>query len=490
MNYFMGIDIGSQSSKGVIVDENSNVVAKHSISHIMENLKPGFFEQDAEKIWWNEFCSISKNLIEKSRLDKEDIKAIGHSATSPCLTFLDKDNNLLRNAILYGIDTRAHKEIAYLNESIGEEALINTGGCILSSQSVIPKVLWVKNNEPDVFNNTRKILSAMGYITYKLTGKYTQNSYDAVGYTGAFDIFRKVWIDTYIKNIVPTEYFGELVSPSKFVGSLTKEAALQTGLSEDTLVLPGIADAAAESLSCGVFNKGEMMLMLGTSSFFILLTDKLHKTNKFWPSNFLFEDEYVLTGGASNCGSAIIWFLNTFMDSNTNEDVYTKLLEEANQNNISDRSPLCIPYFAGERTPIHDPNAKAIFFGLDFMHSRATLYKSLLEGIAYSIKNNIEEIKKLTNINKIHIIGGGIKNPLFIKLIVDICQVSVSIPSIDIGACFGDAILAIKAYNPKVSMKDFVSIEEEISFSADNVELYQNRYNKFQELYKITRGLL
>ena len=490
MNYFIGIDIGSQSSKGVLVDEYGQVISKHSISHTMDSPKLGHFEQDADKTWWQEFCDICKVLIKESKVDKNDIKVVSHSATSPCVVFLDAHNKVLRKAILYGIDTRASKEIQYLTDTIGLDNLINTGGCPLSSQSVAPKILWVKNNEPEVFNNTRKILSSNGYITYKLTGLYTLNNYDAVGYTGLFDIFKKEWIDAYSEHIIPLQYLPNLVSPSSFVGGVNKAGAIDTGLSEGTLVMPGIADAAADSLSAGSLEKGDMMLMLGTSSFFIVLTDKLYKTNKFWPSNFLFDNQYVVTGGTSNCGSAIVWFMNTFMNGCLEESVYDTLLNEARANNLSTSSPICVPYFAGERTPIHDTGAKAMFFGLALGHSRGQLYNALLEGIAYSIKYNIDEIKKITSINNIYAIGGGVKNPLLMGLLSDICQTSIYISDMDASSAFGDALFAIKCYNPNVSIKDFIKTKKQIYPKSDNKKLVEKRYDTFQKLYISTRDLL
>lgn len=490
MNYFIGIDIGSQSSKGVIINEIGEIICDHFIAHTVDSPKPGYFEQDADGIWYDEFCNICKTLILKSKVDKNYIKAVGHSATSPCLIFLDKNNKPLRKGILYGIDTRASKEIEELTDIIGFDNIINTGGCILSSQSVAPKILWVKKNEPDIYKKTRKILSASGYITYKLTDLYTLNTYDAVGYTGLFDIFKKDWIDEYFQYIAPFEYFPHLVSPSSFVGSINKEASLATGLNRGTPVLAGIADAAAESVGCGVSDIGEMMLMLGTSSFFILLTKKLYKTSKFWPSNFLFENEYVLTGGTSNCGSSIIWFIDTFCKGSSFSNIYDILLNEARENEISEYSPIIVPYFAGERTPIHDYKAKAIFFGLSFNHTRGDLYKSLLEGISYSIKYNIDELRKLASIDRIYAIGGGIKNSLLLRLISDICQVSICIPSVDIGASFGDALLAMKCYKPNICIRDFIDMKSEIIPSSNNAELFLERYNVFQKLYKDTHALL
>ena len=157
MNYYIGIDIGSQSSKGVIVNDDGTIIAEHVIPHEMDMPYLGHYEQDADNIWWGEFCSLSKALINKSEIDPKDIKVVGHSAISPCLVFLDEKYSPLRPGILYGIDTRASIEQEELTKLLGLENLMNTGGCSLSSQSVAPKILWVKKNEPLIWKKTRKI---------------------------------------------------------------------------------------------------------------------------------------------------------------------------------------------------------------------------------------------------------------------------------------------------------------------------------------------
>lgn len=491
MKYFMGIDIGSQSSKGVIINENGGIETSCSIEHEMYSPKEGYFEQDADEIWWGEFCQVSKKLIDNSGISHNDIKAVGHSATSPCIVFLDKNNNPLRNGILYGIDTRATTEIIELTRIIGEENLMNTGGCLLTSQSVVPKILWVKKNEPEVYKKTKKLLSANGYITYKLTGKYTLNIYDAVGYTGIFDIFKKQYIKNWSNNIINIECLPSLVSPSKFIGQVNEKASLETGLKIGTFVLPGIADAAAESIGCGVQKVGDMMLMLGTSSFFILLTDKLYKTNKFYPTNFLFDNQYVLTGGTSNCGSAIVWFMNNFMNGNKSEEDYKNILDEViNNKEINEASPVIIPYFAGERTPINNSKAKAIFFGLSLSHNRGDIYKSILEAIAYTVKDNMDEIKKLHAVNNIYAIGGVTKNDILLQFISDICNCKIKIPKVYVGAPFGDAILAYKAHDNDINMNNYIKIEREIIPNIKKSNLYNKRYFIFKSLYNDTKYLL
>lgn len=489
MNYFIGVDIGSQSSKGVLVTQEGTVVAQHIIPHKMSMPQQGHFEHDADNIWWKEFCAISKMLIAQSNIDSNDIKAVGHSAILSSVCFLDKQDKPLRPGILYGIDTRAIKEQEELTEIIGEEHILSTGGTSLSSQSVAPKILWVKKHEPQVWQNTRKIVSANSYITYKLTGNFVENTYDAVGHTGLYNIFTKQWIREYIPHVLTYEYLPDLISPTKIAGYIHAEGAHESGLAEGTAVLPGVSDAAAESLAAGVSELHEMMLMLGTSSFFILYTDSLYTSSKFWGTSFLQENEYVLTGGTSNCGSAITWFIEQFCQKE--QDVYTKLISEINNKSITQNSPLIIPYFAGERTPIHDPEAKAIFFQVSLNHTRGDLFLALLEGIAYTIKSNIEALQEFSPIGKIYAIGGVTQNFTLMQLISDICGIDIVIPDGSIGASYGDAYMAARyALDNNISIKDWVPIKHIVKPDYTLKSLYEKRYNIYNSVYSSTRRFI
>ncbi|MFA7671490.1 MAG: FGGY family carbohydrate kinase, partial [Sphaerochaetaceae bacterium] len=250
---FLGIDIGTQSSKGAVVDIDGNVVAQASISHKLESPKPGYFEQDADEVWWYDTVYLSKELLKQL-----DDKSISHSTlqgmcvstTAPCVLPLDKQGRPLRKGIMYGIDTRASKQIEQLENKIGKENIFAMTAQHLSSQSCCPKVLWIKENEKDVWSKTDKIVTSSGYIVYKLTDRMCTDTYNAIGYVPLFNIREKRWDNKWEKEVFSLELLPEILWTTEIVGTVTKQASLESGLPLNLPVLTGTADAAAEAMSC------------------------------------------------------------------------------------------------------------------------------------------------------------------------------------------------------------------------------------------------
>jgi xylulokinase len=190
---FLGIDIGTGSSKGAIVDIEGNVLCQASVPHEMSMPQPGWYEQDAERIWWGDFRALCRKLLDSLPQSKESIKGVAVSTIGPCVLPVDRAGKPLRPGILYGIDTRAEKEIREIEEKFGREVIFDKTGQDLSSQSCCPKIRWIQKNEPQVWEHTSKILTATGYLTYLLTGGYTLDIYSAIGFAPIFDLEKKTW---------------------------------------------------------------------------------------------------------------------------------------------------------------------------------------------------------------------------------------------------------------------------------------------------------
>ena len=196
---YLGIDIGTYETKGVIVDIVGNIIAQSFKKHELIIPQPGWAEHRPIEDWWNDIVFISKDLIKKSKINSKDIKAISISAIGPCMLPVDKDGKPLMNAVLYGVDTRAYKEIDYLNNKIGKEKIINFCGNALTSQSVGPKILWLKNNKPELFKKTYMFLNSTSYINFKLTGNYAIDHFSAANSSPFYDIKNCQWTDELIK---------------------------------------------------------------------------------------------------------------------------------------------------------------------------------------------------------------------------------------------------------------------------------------------------
>ena len=507
MAYVLGIDIGTYESKGVLVDNEGKIIVTKSVPHELEVPRPGWAEHDAENVWWNDFKLLSNSIIKEAKLsysiDPTEIQAVGVSTIAPAVVPIDKKGIPLRKAILYGVDTRADKEIDLLNDEIGEDVIFEKGGQYLSSQSSGPKILWIRRNEPDVYEKTYKFLCGSGYVAYKLTNEFIIDRYTAASYSPLFNIHNLSWDDEIVPKITEADKLPNLAWSHEIIGEVTEEAALETGLMQGTKVIAGTADALSESISVGAIHPGDLMLMYGSSTFFINIADSLQNTRSFWPNIHAVEGLYTITGGTSTAGSLTRWYLDKlmlpFMDQsemkkmNTSE-LYTYITKEAQKSPVGSNGLITLPYFSGERTPIHHANAKGMIFGLTLQHTREDIYRSIIEGIAFSIRHNIDEMKKLnTSIKRAIIVGGGVKSDLWVQSVGDICRIQQNVPKVTIGAAYGNAFLCAMALGWYSELKDvdtWIELDYEVEPKTENYEVLERNYNIYRKLYENNKILM
>jgi len=498
--YLLGVDIGTYSSKGVLVRPDGTLVASHTVPHGMDMPKPGHFEMDADGVWWHDFVVIVRALLEKSGIRPNEILSIGTSAIGSCVLPIDEAGRPLRPGILYGIDTRASKEIAQLEAVLGKDTIYRISGSHLTSQASGPKILWIRNNEPEVYARARWFLTSEAYLVYRLTGVPSIDIYTAAGYAPLFDVRRREWIPEIAAHIVPLERLPRAYWSYEVVGRVTRQAAEETGLAEGTPVVAGTTDAAAEALSAGVADFGDMMLMFGSSIFFIMKTAELMQTEHFWSSNFLEEGAYSFLGGMSTAGSLTTWFRDQFgtweveQEKAGGPDAYAQFAELASHSPAGARGLIALPYFAGERTPLHDPKAVGVLFGLRLEHTKGDIYRALLEGVAYGIRHNLEVMEQeKVRPARILAVGGGTKNRLWMGIVSDACGVQLHIPAQQIGASYGDAFLAgrgIGLFQSLADIRRWVTIREVVQPDTKDRPAYDFHYAVFRELYRATCPLM
>jgi len=484
----MGIDIGTGSSKGVITDIEGRILAQAAIPHGMDMPHPGWYEQDADRIWWGDFVKLCRMLLNDFEMSAEHIKSVGISTIAPCVLPVDKTGTPLRAGIMYGIDTRAGKEITEIEDLIGKKEIFDMTGQDLSSQSCCPKILWLKKNEPEIWAKTDKILTAAGYLVYKLTGRYTLDIYDAIGYAPIFNIRDKCWDPTYREAILDYKLLPELLWSSEEAGTITATAAELTGLAAGTAVITGTADAASEAVGAGVSRTGDMMLMYGSSNFFILRTEQLTPLRSLWASNFIDEGSSVLTGGMSTVGSLFKWFTETFPGRSFEE--WEKLAAEspAGAGGIT-----VLPYFAGERTPLNAPDARGSLFGLTLQSKPGDIWKALQESIGFGIRHNIEVMRaEGIEASRIMAIGGASESMSLLQTISNVTGITQYIPDKNLGACYGDAFLAAVGagyFESSAESDRWVGISGEVKPDRKLSDIYYERYMVFRDLYESTEHL-
>ena len=500
-NYLLGVDIGTYSSKGVLVDaDNGEVLASHMVEHGLSMPKPGWAEHDPQKIWWGEFVEICRRLLADTRIDPQHIKGVGTSGIGSCVLPIDKDGNPLRQGILYGIDTRATKEIEQLEKELGREKIFQLSGSHLSSSNSGPKILWIKNNEPQVFAKTRWFLGSAPYIIYRLTQQATIDVYSACGFAPMLDIEKIRWLEEMGKYVAPVETMPKLIWSTEVAGLVNAEAARITGLAQGTPVIAGTIDAAAEAVSAGLANYGDMMIMFGSSNSFILKTDKLIRTENFWSLNWMEPQTFAVVGGMATVGSLTRWFRDNLAPQELaaqqagGENAYSAMALMLKDSPLGARGLIALPYFEGERTPLYDPDAKGVLFGLTLKHTRADIYRALLESVGFGIRHNVDSmLAEGVAPRRILAVGGGTKNPGWMQMVGDIANIAMVIPEQQIGASYGDAFRAgvgVGLIKNMGEISRWVKNKTEIKPNADNTRKYEPLYKIYRELYEQTKNLM
>lgn len=492
----LGVDIGTYESKGVLTTKEGKVIASMAVGHELSIPKAGYAEHDADAVWWQDFVKICHGLIQQSESNPVDIAGIGISAIAPCVLPLDQYGVPLRPAILYGIDTRAKKEILELEQILGRQNIFETSGLHLSSQAAGPKIAWIRANEPDIWKKTSLILTGSSYLVYKLTGQPVIDLYTATAYAPMLDINKREWSRENSLPVLPIHKLPQLAWTVEIAGRVKKQAAIETGLAEGTPVIAGTADAAAEAISAGLSEFGDLMIMYGSSIFFIQKTANLVRTERMWSAVFMEDSTYALAAGMSTAGSLTRWFRDQFaqdsleLEQTTGRNAYAILAEQAEASPPGARGLVVLPYFSGERTPIHDPDACGLMIGLNLTHKRQDVYRAILEGVGYGIRHNIEVMREEgVRPTRFLAIGGGTKNHPWLKMISDIVDIEQWVPEQQFGACYGDAFLAgvgVGLFPNTSSIHEWVKPGKLILPNLENHARYDPYYQIYREVYEQT----
>ena len=498
--YLLGIDIGTSASKGVLVREDGEVVAAAVEEHALEIPRAGWAEHDAERAWWHGFVGITNSLMTSGKISPGQVAGIGLSAISPAILPIDREGRPLRKAILYGIDTRATEEVRQLQQVIDGSAPLRSSGVQLSSQSAAPKVRWIRGREPDIWERTHLVVNGSGFLLYRLTGDAALDVYDAAGFSPFVDLAGCRWTADTTGHVCPPEKLPRIMWTCDIAGRVSVEGARLTGLAEGTPVVTGTADAAAEAVSAGIAQPGDMMVMYGSSVFFILRTRQLCTSPCFWCAPFLEKGTYVLTGGMSTSGSLTRWFRDQFArqeierEGTGGPDAFAALADLAAESRIGANGVVMLPYFSGERTPILDPDARGVIFGLSLNHTRADVYRALLESIGFGIRHNIERMREEGAApERIMAVGGGTRNGLWMQIVSDIAGIEQHVPEQRIGAAYGDAFLAavgIGLFSGIDEVSRWVRAGTVVRPDAEAGRAYDGYYEIYRNLYEATAPLM
>jgi xylulokinase len=484
VDVLLGIDMGTGSTKGILVDTAGVVVAAATLSHAMNLPRPGWAEVDAESLWWREVCELSTRLTAEmpsgSRLAGVCVSGVG-----PCLVLCDDALTPLRPAILYGVDTRASAEIDSLTAEFGADAILESAGTLLSSQAVGPKLEWVKRHEPRVFERATGWYGSNSYVTAKLTGEYvldhhTASQCDPLYVTRDFD-----WNTPWAKRICGHLPLPRLVWPSDVVGTVHAEAAAATGIPKGTPVVAGTVDAYAEAFSAGVRNPGDQMLMYGSTMFLVQVIDEYHSDPALWTTAGVEPGSLALAAGTSTAGSLIGWLQDV-----TGGAPFDTLMAEAAAVPPGSEGLIALPYLAGERTPVFDPHARGLFAGLTLRHGRGHLFRAAYEGIGFGVRQILEMFDDAHTGLRTVAVGGGLQSPIWAQAVSDITGRTQLVPEQAIGASYGGALMAAIGTELVAPETDWARIDHEITPNPVHSGRYDDLYGVWRELYPATKALV
>jgi xylulokinase len=475
----LGVDIGTASSKGVLVRNDGTVLATATRAHEVSMPHPGWVEHDAEAVWWAEFASISRELTAGVR---EPLAAVGVSGIGPCLLPVDSNDRPLRPAILYGVDTRARVEIDELNRALGKDTILERCGSVLTSQAVGPKLAWLRANEPDTWMATRRFLMASSFIVGRLTGRYVLDHHSASQCTPMYDPVEHRWIEEWSELIAPGLELPQLCWPSDVVGEVQGSATEQTGISAGTPVVAGTIDAWAEATSVGVTAPGDVMLMYGTTMFLVEVLDQPRRSPNLWGTVGAFPGTHNFAAGMATSGAITDWIRKL-----TGESSFDPLVAEAQQSPPGAHGLLMLPYFAGERTPLFDPDARGVLAGLTLRHNRGDIYRAALEATAYGVRHNLQAMRDAGGQGRrLVAVGGGTKGGLWTQIVSDVLNAPQQLPRQTIGASLGDALLAAIGIGQLPETAEWNPLSSTTEPCPESARVYERYYALYRELYPNT----
>ncbi|MGQ4615372.1 FGGY family carbohydrate kinase [Nocardia sp. R7R-8] len=474
---FLGIDIGTSSSKGVLTDARGTITARAERARQISMPRPGWVEHDAEKVWWADFLALARELV--AAADGAELAGLAVSGIGPCLLPADAEGRPLRPAILYGVDTRASAEIAELNDEFGARAVLDRAGSPLTSQAVGPKARWLARHEPDVAARTAMLLMASSFLVHRLTGRYVLDHHSASQCVPLYDLRERAWASDWAERIVPGWRLPELAWPAEIVGRVSADAAAATGLPSGLPVTTGTIDAWAEAASVGVRAPGDAMIMYGTTMFLVQVLTDPRPHPGLWGTCGAWPDTYTLAAGMATSGAVTDWLRKLVGGE------FTDLVAAAAEVPAGSRGLLALPYFAGERTPLFDPDARGIVAGLTLGHGRAELYRAVLEGIAYGVRHNLEAMTEAGGqAGRLVAVGGGTRGGLWTRIVSDVTGLPQQLPAETVGASLGDALFAAEAAG--IDTSAWNPVVDTVRPHPERVEKYAEYYRHYRDLYDRT----
>ncbi len=481
---YIGVDLGTSAVKLLLMDEKGTVLKMVSRSYPISYPELGWSEQNPED-WYREVMAGIKELVAGyTPAEKRDIKGIGVAGQMHGLVVLDEKDRVLRPVILWN-DGRTFREVDYLNQSIGEDKLLQVTSNIAFAGFTAPKLLWMKNNEPQLFQCICKIMLPKDYINYRLTGTFATEYSDAAG-TLLLDVRKKCWSEEMLEICeLRKEQLPRLYESYDAIGTLKVEIATELGLSEDVKVAAGAADNAAAAIGTGTVGSGSCNISLGTSgTLFIPCEDYDSRWGRALHTFVHADGNYHFLGCILSAASCNKWFMEQVLQDGDYERIQGTISPEKLGNNTI----FFLPYLMGERSPINDTNARGTFIGMTMNTTREDMLLAVLEGVGFALRDCIEIARgQGIQIWQSTICGGGAKSKLWRQIIANILNVELSIVETEEGPGYGGAMLAAVACGAFETVGEcagqMVRVVDRVLPEPEIAARYEAKYEKYRRLY-------
>lgn len=493
MGILLGLDVGTSGTKAIAMNESGKLLASAVVEYPLHSPKPGWAEQDPAD-WKRAAFEALTRLA--ATVDPKEVKGLGLTGQMHGSVFLDAQNRVLRPAILW-CDQRTAKQCADITEKVGERKLIEMVSNPALTGFTAPKILWLRDNEPAVYEKVRKVLLPKDYIRFELTGEFATDVADASG-TLLFDVKNRCWHRELLSMLdIDPDFMPASFEGPEVTGRLSADAAAKTGLPADIPVVAGGGDQAAGGVGCGIVRTGVISSTLGTSGVTFAFADQVSMDPEGRVHTFCHAvpGKWHVMGVMLSAGGSLQWFRNMLCQSEravaaeTGRDPYEYITAAAAQAPVGSEGLLFLPYLTGERTPHKDPFARGAFIGLSLRHTKAYMARAVLEGVAYGMRDSIEIIREMgVPVAQVRASGGGARSSFWRQIMADTHGAPFCTINVDEGPSYGAAILASVATGCHASVEQacdaIIRVVDECPVNAANAAVYDRWFKEYQAAYK------
>lgn len=500
MSIYLGIDIGTSGTKTLAMDAKGKILASASQEYPCYAPKPLWSEQDPDD-WWRAVVGTVRAVVKKAKLKPADVAGIGLSGQMHGSVFLDKQNRVIRRALLWN-DQRTTAECQEIEERVGGRSkLIKLVANPALTGFTAPKILWLRNHEPKHFAKLAKVLLPKDDVRRRLTGEYATEVSDASGML-LLDVANRRWSKPLLSKLELDEsLLGRVYESEDVTGTLTKDAAAELGLTTACKVVGGAGDCAAGAVGNGIVTGGVLSTSIGTSGVMFVHSDemKLDPEGRIHTFCHAVRDRWHMMGVTLSAGGSLQWFRNQLCQQVVAEakkrgaDPYELLSDEAKQTPVGADGLFFLPYLSGERAPHADPNARGCFIGLTLAHTRAHLTRAVIEGVTYSLRDCLQIIRDLgVPVKQIRASGGGSRSPFWRQVQADVFSQKVATINSEEGPGYGVALLAAvgcgEFKNIQEACAATVRVVHETPINKTAAKQYDRAFPVYQKLYDSLKG--